>query len=137
MVLADSLLVHNGSFREETGSEETEFLADAGLYRYRKGGERHASSPEVIRAMHALLKAPGKESFATFEALAGPREAVFVRDLLEFLPREPILLEEVEPMESILRRFSTQAMSLGSLSPEAHRTLALAMNALGARSNTG
>ncbi|NDQ56825.1 MAG: glutamate synthase subunit alpha, partial [Acidipila sp.] len=141
-LLADSLLVHNGSFyeemgRDETGGEETEFLPDAGLYRYRKGGERHASSPEVIRRMHALMKAPGKESFATFEALAGPLEPVFVRDLLEFLPREPIPLEEVESEESILRRFSTQAMSLGSLSPEAHRTLALAMNALGARSNTG
>ena len=62
---------------------------------------------------------------------------VFLRDLLETVASSPISLEEVEPTENILKKFSTQAMSLGSLSPEAHRTLALAMNRVGGRSNTG
>src|SRR5437016_12215964 len=65
------------------------------------------------------------------------RDPIAVRDLLEVAPADPIPLDEVESEASILSRFSTQAMSLGAISPEAHRTLALAMNRLGARSNTG
>ena len=61
----------------------------------------------------------------------------FLRDLLEMVPDPAIPLSEVEPLEGILRRFSTQAMSLGSLSPEAHKTLSVAMNRMGGRSNTG
>ena len=62
---------------------------------------------------------------------------VFLRDLLETVASTPVPLEDVEPAENILKKFSTQAMSLGSLSPEAHKTLALAMNQLGGKSNTG
>ena len=62
---------------------------------------------------------------------------MFLRDLLETVPAPAIAVEEVEPVDAIMRRFSTQAMSLGSLSLEAHRTLALAMNSIGAKSNTG
>jgi glutamate synthase domain-containing protein 2/glutamate synthase domain-containing protein 3 len=86
--------------------------------------------------MHAHVRKPTDESYAFFEALAA-QHPVAVRDMLELVPTEAIPLEEVEPEEAILARFSTQAMSLGALSPEAHKTLALAMNALGGRSNTG
>ncbi|MGB7752751.1 MAG: glutamate synthase-related protein, partial [Candidatus Acidiferrales bacterium] len=87
--------------------------------------------------MHAYLKSPTPEKYAAYSELADSREAVSVRDQLEFAPAAPIALDEVEPESAILARFCAQAMSLGALSPEAHRTLAIAMNRLGARSNTG
>jgi glutamate synthase domain-containing protein 2/glutamate synthase domain-containing protein 3 len=87
--------------------------------------------------MHAHVRAPEAGKYRAFEELAEDHGPVFLRDLLETVASSPVNVEEVEPVESIVRRFSTQAMSLGSLSMEAHRTLALAMNSLGGRSNTG
>src|SRR6204780_4160896 len=112
-------------------------LQDSGLYRFRHAGERHSSSPELVRRMHAYLKSPTPENYAAYSGLADKRDPVSVRDQLEFAPGSAIALEEVEPESAILARFCAQAMSLGALSPEAHRTLAIAMNRLGARSNTG
>jgi glutamate synthase domain-containing protein 2/glutamate synthase domain-containing protein 1/glutamate synthase domain-containing protein 3 len=131
-LLSDYLKMHNAAFSVESGD-----LADAGLYRFRKGAELHASSPEVVRRMHAHVRAPDAKKFSAFEELADSQGTVFLRDLLDTIPDVPVPVDEVEPLESIVKRFSTQAMSLGSLSPEAHRTLALAMNQLGGRSNTG
>jgi glutamate synthase domain-containing protein 2/glutamate synthase domain-containing protein 1/glutamate synthase domain-containing protein 3 len=112
-------------------------LQDFGLYRFRHAGEKHSTSPELVRRMHAYLKSPTPEKYAVYSELADSREAVSVRDQLEFGSGSPIPLDEVEPESAILARFCAQAMSLGALSPEAHRTLAIAMNRLGARSNTG
>jgi glutamate synthase (ferredoxin) len=112
-------------------------LKDAGLYRYRKEGERHETSPEILRKLHAHVKSQVPEDYRQFEELGWNREPIVVRDLIELVPQEPVEIAEVESENEILRRFSTQAMSLGAISPEAHRTLALAMNRLGARSNTG
>jgi len=112
-------------------------LQDSGLYRFRHAGERHSTSPELVRRMHAYLKSPTPENYAAYSGLADQRDPVSVRDQLEFAPGSAIALEEVEPESAILARFCAQAMSLGALSPEAHRTLAIAMNRLGARSNTG
>src|SRR3989454_4523678 len=131
-VLADYLRTHSAAYAAAAAA-----LPDAGLYRFRKAGERHATSPEVVRRMHAFVKSPDAANYADYESFGIRREPVSVRDLLELVPGKPVPLEEVESEQSILRRFSTQAMSLGSLGPEAHRTLALAMNRLGARSNTG
>src|SRR5271154_5183803 len=131
-LFADYLRMHKAGF-----SADSTDLADAGLYRFRKGAELHATSPEVVRRLHAHVRAPEAGKFAAFEELSETQGTVFLRDLLETVPGTPIPLNEVEPTETILRRFSTQAMSLGSLSPEAHRTLALAMNMIGGRSNTG
>jgi len=131
-LLLDYLHLHKAAF-----SRESDDLADAGLYRFRKGAELHASSPEVVRRLHAHVRAPGAKTYSAFEELADHQGPIFLRDLLDTVPDTAIALEEVEPLESIVKRFSTQAMSLGSLSPEAHRTLALAMNQLGGRSNTG
>src|SRR5690348_9629862 len=130
-LLADYLKMHAHAF---SAAGE---MPDAGLYRFRKGAELHANSPEVVRRMHAFVKAPDAAKFHAFEELAESQGSVFLRDLLETVPSSPVPLEEVEPLESIVRKFSTQAMSLGSLSPEAHKTLAIAMNMLGGRSNTG
>jgi glutamate synthase domain-containing protein 2/glutamate synthase domain-containing protein 1/glutamate synthase domain-containing protein 3 len=112
-------------------------LQDAGLYRFRQAGERHATSPELMRRLHKYIREPGAENYRAYAELAETREPVAVRDLLDFTAREPLSLDEVEPADQIVRRFSTQAMSLGALGPEAHRTLAIAMNRLDARSNTG
>jgi glutamate synthase (ferredoxin) len=115
----------------------TDELADHGLYRFRKGAELHATSPELVRRMHAHVRKPLNGNFNAYEELAKADGPTFLRDLLEMVPEQPVALEEVESAESILARFSTQAMSLGSLSPEAHKTLTIAMNQLGGRSNTG
>ena len=132
-LLGDYLRLHQEAY-SKTGDE----MPDAGLYRFRKGAELHANSPEVVRRIHAYVKAPESGKYAAFEELAESGGAVvFLRDLLETVAATPISIEDVEPAENILKKFSTQAMSLGSLSPEAHRTLALAMNRLGGRSNTG
>ncbi|MGB2898457.1 MAG: glutamate synthase large subunit [Candidatus Acidiferrum sp.] len=131
-LFADYLRMHQAAF-----SGDMEELSDAGLYRFRKGAELHASSPEVVRRLHAHVRAPNAKTYSAFEELAEHQGPVFLRDLLDTIPDTAVPIGEVEPLESIVKRFSTQAMSLGSLSPEAHRTLALAMNQLGGRSNTG
>ena len=131
-LLADYLRMHTAAF-----SEAFVDLPDAGLYRFRKGAERHGNSPEVVRRMHAHVREAASSNYATFEELSASQGPMVVRDLLAAKSGPAVALEEVASEEDILRRFSTQAMSLGSLSPEAHRTLALAMNSIGARSNTG
>jgi glutamate synthase domain-containing protein 2/glutamate synthase domain-containing protein 1/glutamate synthase domain-containing protein 3 len=131
-LLTDYLRMHKAGF-----SAVSDDLADAGLFRFRKGAELHANSPEIVRRLHAHVRAPDAGKYAAFEELAENHGPVFLRDLLETVPSSPVPVEEVEPLDAIVRRFSTQAMSLGSLGLEAHRTLALAMNALGGRSNTG
>src|SRR5258707_207827 len=114
-----------------------ENLPDFGLYRFRKGAELHANSPEFIRRLHAHTRKLQPEHYSAVEELGKAAGPTFLRDLLEMLPEQPVHLDDVESFESILKRFSTQAMSLGSLSPEAHKTLTLAMNQIGGRSNTG
>ncbi|MGB9467135.1 MAG: glutamate synthase large subunit [Candidatus Acidiferrum sp.] len=131
-LFSDYVRMHTAAF-----SPASPELADAGLFRFRKGAELHATSPEVVRRLHAHVRAPEAGKYSAFEELAEHQGTVFLRDLLETVPGTPVPIQEVEPTDTILHRFSTQAMSLGSLSPEAHRTLALAMNSIGGRSNTG
>ncbi|ADU50752.1 glutamate synthase (NADPH) large subunit [Thermaerobacter marianensis DSM 12885] len=119
-----------------------------GFFKFKKDGELHEFSPEVVRALHEAVRArPGVldgdflatyEHYRRFSRLVHQRPPSQLRDLLDFRSdRAPVPLEEVEPVEAIVRRFSTGAMSVGSLSPEAHENLAVAMNRLGARSNSG
>jgi len=131
-LLADALARHAQAFSNGDAA-----MQDAGLYRFRHGAELHASSPDVVRRLHQYIAAPTDENYRAYSALAAEREPVAVRDLLDIAPQPSVPLDEVETEDAILARFSTQAMSLGALSPEAHRTLAIAMNRLGARSNTG
>ena len=112
-------------------------LEFAGIYRFRKGTERHASSPEVLRNLHKAARQGDAEAFQKFTDAVERRAPMTLRDLLHFAPSHPIPLEEVEPVESIWKRFSTQAMSLGALSMETQQALAVAMNRIGGRSNTG
>ncbi|MGC1371003.1 MAG: glutamate synthase large subunit [Candidatus Sulfotelmatobacter sp.] len=131
-LLRDCLTCQKAGF----GASDAEFR-DAGLYRFRRNGEQHAASPEYVRRMHRYIKAPTAANQTSLNALSDERKEVAVRDLLEFRPAKPLPLSEVESETSLLSRFSTQAMSLGAISPEAHQTLAIAMNRLGGRSNTG
>ncbi len=131
-LLKDYLRMHEHGF-----SGAMEDMGDSGLYRFRKGAELHANSPEIVRRLHAHVKNPTSGKYPAFEELAESQGTVFLRDLLETVHETPIPVEEVESVDEIVKNFSTQAMSLGSLGLEAHRTLALAMNQLGVRSNTG
>jgi glutamate synthase (ferredoxin) len=132
-ILRDSLDRHAAAFKP--GSAE---MHDSGLYRFRQAGEQHASSPELMRRMHKYIQSPTPEGYQAFAALAETREPVAIRDLLAIAPgRSPVSIDEVEPDTAIFSRFGTQAMSLGALGPEAVRALAIAMNRLGGRSNTG
>jgi len=122
-------------------------LENPGYVKFRKGGEPHATSPDVVEALHetaaahALRKAVsggGWTLYERFAELVNERRPLELRDLLEPVPAGlPIPLEDVEPAESIARRFSGGAMSHGALSAEAHETVAIALNSIGARANTG
>jgi glutamate synthase domain-containing protein 2/glutamate synthase domain-containing protein 1/glutamate synthase domain-containing protein 3 len=126
-----------GERHAEAFAAETARLPDFGLVRFRREGERHAWEPTVIRAMHKAIGDSG--SWDEYLRLTEPPEApAALRDLLEILPAGPAApLDEVEPWENIVTRFVCTAMSLGALSPEAHETLAVGMNRIGARSNSG
>ncbi|MFM7694549.1 MAG: glutamate synthase central domain-containing protein, partial [Actinomycetota bacterium] len=115
-------------------------LDACGEYQFREGGERHAWRPETIVNLQRAVR---DESYASYRAFAdavdaGADRAIALRDLLEIVPAgPPVPLDEVEPSSAIVRRFATGAMSMGSISREAHETLAIAMNRIGGRSNTG
>jgi glutamate synthase (NADPH/NADH) large chain/glutamate synthase (ferredoxin) len=119
------------------GPAARDVLEEGGFHRYRRDGETHAFSPDVVRALHAAIGSGEKVDYADYAGRVERRDPVVVRDLLEFAPARAVPLEEVEPIETILRRFSTAAMSIGALSPEAHETFAIAMNRIGGRSNSG
>jgi glutamate synthase (ferredoxin) len=130
-------------------------LENPGYVKFRKGGEPHETNPDVLEALqaavhthdkkaaHALRRALGKngngwDGYAKFADLVNGRDPVEVRDLLELRETAtPVPLDEVEPAESIVHRFSSGGMSHGALSAEAHQTIATAFNNLGARSNCG
>jgi glutamate synthase (ferredoxin) len=130
-LLEDALAQHAFAF---AGTAE---LPDAGYYRFRKNGEVHANSPDLVRKFQVHLKAMQRHGIASRVSEEPERGLVAIRDLLELVPAKAIDMDAVEPASAIVQRISTQAMSLGAISPEAHRTLALAMNQLGAKSNTG
>ena len=122
----------------------TDRLPDAGLYRWRRDGEVHAITPPAIQALQAFVGLKGADQknqpaqyTAYVDALA-KNTPVTIRHLLRLKKgRSAIPLEEVEPIEEIRRRFTTAGMSLGALSPEAHEALAIAMNRIGGKSNSG
>ncbi len=140
---------HQQAFAQE---EPASAHVGPGFYKFKKGGERHRFSPLVVKALHQILEkvslTPVENAYDKFRhGLPGygdyvqalrDQGRVGLRDLLDFVHHRPALpLQEVEPMEAIVARFSTGAMSHGSLSSEAHETLSIALNRLGAASNCG
>ncbi len=113
-------------------------LANYGFINYKPGGEYHMNSPEMAKALHKAVAGKEYDHYEVYRQYLEERPATALRDLLDFQSdRQSIPLEEVEPVENIVKRFCTGAMSLGSLSREAHETLAIAMNRLGGKSNSG
>ena len=114
-------------------------LDAAGQYHYRSGGESHQWNPSTIASLQIAARTGRYETFKEFSRAANDatRGGSTIRGLLELVEREPVSLSEVEPATAIVRRFVTGAMSFGSISREAHETIAIAMNQLGGRSNTG
>ncbi|HET7251275.1 MAG TPA: glutamate synthase large subunit [Gemmatimonadales bacterium] len=134
-IAEDVLARHRAAFPEAAG--DTVPLPDHGRVRYRRDGEDHAWSPQVVTALRKAVETGSAKALGDFMRQAEAREPLNLRHLLGVRRGAPIPIGEVEPVEAIRQRFISTAMSLGALSPEAHATLAIAMNRMGARSNSG
>ncbi len=124
-------------FHEAARTQTQTPLEDAGFFRYRNGGEYHTFNPAVFRALHRAARSADPKEYNRYVGEVLGRTPAVLRDLIEFRPGTPMALDEVEAVETILSRFSTSGMSFGALSKKAHETLAIAMNRLGGRSNSG
>ncbi|MEL7007473.1 MAG: glutamate synthase-related protein [Cyanobacteria bacterium J06629_2] len=125
---------HQKAFPELQGKK----LENYGFVKYKKGGEYHMNSPEMSKALHKAVESKQYDHYELYKQHLQGRPATALRDLLDFQSdRQPISIDEVESVESIFTRFCTGGMSLGSLSREAHETLAVAMNRIGGKSNSG
>ena len=122
----------------ETGPEAID-LGDPGYFRPRQKGDMHAVTGPVIKNFHTFVKSGTPEDYAKYLAAQTENTPVALKDLLEFVPGSdgPIPIDEVESIEDIRVRFTTAAMSLGAISPEAHEALAIAMNRIGGKSDSG
>ena len=133
-IARDAIALHNKAFEKDIN---TDFLPNNGQFHWRRDGIQHAWNPETIAKLQLATRTGNYDKFKEFSKLADEKEEpIFLRDFFDFR-RSPIDINEVEPVESIVKHFVTGAMSFGALSKEAHEALALAMNKLGARSNTG
>ncbi|MGH7525071.1 MAG: glutamate synthase central domain-containing protein, partial [Gemmatimonadales bacterium] len=135
----DVLARHRAAFGAPNGGDDAAEVAlpDHGRVRFRKEGEDHGWAPPVVVALQQAVKSQGSEAYGGFLVKQASRRPAGPRDLLAVRQGNPVALDEVEPAESIRKRFVSSAMSLGALSPEAHATLSIAMNRMGARSNSG
>lgn len=132
----DILSAHSKAFSGNLN--ENSLIDHFGLYSFRKDGEQHAWNPETIATLQLATRLGSYKKFKEFTSLVDNNpEPIFIRDFLDFKKGSPIPIEDVEPIENIMKRFVTGAMSFGSISREAHEALGIAMNAIGARSNTG
>jgi len=133
-IARDYTAFHDEGFRPADASG---LLPHVGLFSYRKDGVKHAWNPVTISTLQLATRLGSYKKFKEFTSQVDGKESeIFLRDFFDF-KRNPIPIEEVEPVENIVRHFVTGAMSFGAISKEAHEALALAMNELGARSNTG
>ena len=133
-IARDYTVFHDEGFRPADASG---LLPHVGLFSYRKDGVKHAWNPVTISTLQLATRLGSYKKFKEFTSQVDGKESeIFLRDFFDF-KRNPIPIEEVEPVENIVRHFVTGAMSFGAISKEAHEALALAMNELGARSNTG
>ena len=133
-IAKDAIAFHDKAFSQQ---RQPDFLPNHGQFHYRKDGIRHAWNPETIATLQLATRTGNYNTYKKFAALVDDKEEpIFLRDFLDFR-RNPIDIDKVEPVENIVRHFVTGAMSFGALSKEAHEAMALAMNKLGARSNTG
>lgn len=138
VIAEETLKHHNRAFAEQEGGEKE--LDSGGDYQWRKDGEDHLFTPQTIHTLQMASRANDYKLYKKFSALVQgeDKKHLTLRSLLKFKEgRQSVPLEEVESLESIVKRFKTGAMSFGSISKEAHESLAIAMNRLGGKSNTG
>lgn len=133
-IARDAVQMHKAGYKEDL----SEVLEHKGIYSYRKDGEKHAWNPETISTLQLATRLGSYKKFKEYTKLVDEKkEPLFLRDFLDFKRQFPVPLEEVEPASEIMKRFVTGAMSFGSISKEAHETMAMAMNKIHGRSNTG
>ena len=132
-------LAYAAAVPNESGKPGELQLGDPGYYRIRRGGELHAVTPPVIKNFHTFVRTNKTEDYKAYVDSVMASTPHSLRNLLECvaLPSGPVPIDEVESIEEIRRRFTTAGMSLGALSPEAHEMLAIAMNRIGGKSNSG
>ena len=137
VIAGEVQLRHKQAYPERSAGSAT--LDVGGEYQWRADGEPHLFNPLTIHTLQKAVRTNSYEAFKQYAALVNEQEKVIytLRGLLDFKPTQSIPLDEVEPVESILKRFKTGAMSYGSISQEAHEALAIAMNRIGGKSNTG
>lgn len=134
-IAADAIALHHQAFR---GTIDSLTLEHKGLYSFRKDGEKHAWNPETISALQQATRLGSYKKFKEYTHLVDKKDTpIFLRDFLTFRTGKSIPIEDVEPISEIMKRFVTGAMSFGSISKEAHETMAVAMNKIHGRSNTG
>lgn len=133
-IARDAVQMHKAGYKEDL----SEVLEHKGIYSYRKDGEKHAWNPETISTLQLATRLGSYKKFKEYTKLVDEKkDPLFLRDFLDFKRQSPVPLEEVEPASEIMKRFVTGAMSFGSISKEAHETMAMAMNKIHGRSNTG
>ena len=133
-IARDAISMHNKAFNNR---KKLDFLPNLGQFHWRKDGIRHAWNPETIATLQLATRTGNYAKYKEFTKFVDEKEEpIFIRDFFDF-KQNPIPVDEVEPVENIVKHFVTGAMSFGALSKEAHEAMALAMNKLGARSNTG
>ena len=134
-IAKDAITFHDEGFLAK--EEFTGLLPNKGLYSFRKDGEKHAWNPETISTLQLATRLGSYKKFKEYTHLVDDKATpIFLRDFLDFR-RNPISIDLVEPAENILHRFVTGAMSFGAISKEAHEAMAIAMNKINGRSNTG
>ncbi len=112
-------------------------LDQGGLLKFVFNKEYHAFNPDVIQALHKAVRTGDYENYKEYASIVNSRPVATLRDLLQLDTSKSISVDDVEPIEQILKRFDSAGMSLGALSPEAHEAIATAMNTIGGRSNSG
>ncbi|MBF0623258.1 MAG: glutamate synthase large subunit [Magnetococcales bacterium] len=138
VIAAETLRRHQRGYGQKT--IHPDFLPEGGEYKYRQGGERHMWTPETIALLQRATRENRYETYRAFSARINDQSRALctLRGMFKLkMRRKPLALEEVEPASEIVKRFVTGAMSFGSISKEAHETLAIAMNRIGGKSNTG
>jgi glutamate synthase domain-containing protein 2/glutamate synthase domain-containing protein 1/glutamate synthase domain-containing protein 3 len=138
-VAREALMKHRRAF-PKLDADPARVLDAGGFYQWRRDGENHQWNPGTVAKLQHAVRVDSRDAFRTYSKLVDDqaRQASTLRGLMELRPAgEPVPLDEVEPAADIVRRFATGAMSFGSISKEAHETLALAMNELGGKSNSG
>ncbi|MCM1345844.1 MAG: glutamate synthase large subunit [Bacteroides sp.] len=135
-IAKDAIRLHDEAFKPK---EINEFLPDTGLFSYRKDGIVHAWTPDTIANLQIATRLGSYKKYKEWSRLVDEKEKpIFIRDFFGFKKAaKPVPVDEVEPVESIVKHFVVGAMSFGAISIEAHQAIALAMNKLGTRSNTG